>query len=86
MSTEQHGSIEVCKSADRTRFACAWPWVSGFFAAPAFVHLVRVLAGWHVIIGENEIPMMLSWICVFVCGLLSIVCAMLGCRNGAKGR
>jgi hypothetical protein len=66
-------------SPEKTRILCAWPWVSGFFAAPAFVHLVRVLAGWPVRIGSTDIPMSVSWIGMVVCATLSIGCALIGC-------
>ncbi len=73
---------ESC-ATDKTTWRCAWPWLSGFFAAPAFVHLVRILSGWSVRIGSTDIAMSVSWICFGACGVLAVLCAVLGCRNRA---
>lgn len=71
---------ESC-SPKRTTFRCAWPWLSGFFAAPAFVHLVRALAGWQMTVGGTQISLCLSWAIVIASGTLSIICAVLGCKK-----
>jgi hypothetical protein len=69
---------ESCSPA-HTSFRCAWSWLSGLFAAPAFVHLVRLLAGWDVTIGTYSVPMWISWAGLVLFGTLSIICAILGC-------
>ena len=66
---------------DKTTCKCAWPWLSGFFAVPAFVHLVHVLAGWRVVIGDYEISTKMSAVCIALFGTLAIVCGLLGCRD-----
>ena len=30
-------------------------WLSGFFAFPAVLHLVRYLAGWKLVVADNEL-------------------------------
>jgi hypothetical protein len=75
---------ESC-APEKTTCRCAWPWLSGLFAAPAFVHLVRLLAGWEVTIGGKSIPMSISWAGAIVFGVLAIVCGILGCRKRGAG-
>jgi hypothetical protein len=42
------------------------------FTIVAVVQALRLFYGWHVIVGSAEIPMAVSWVAVFVAGLLAI--------------
>jgi hypothetical protein len=81
MSFNESTNSNELSAAQRTTFFCAWPWLSGFFAAPAFVHLVRALAGWQLSVAGVQISLRSSWVIVIVGGALSIVCAILGCKK-----
>ena len=42
------------------------------FTIVAVVQALRLFYGWQVIVGSAEIPMAVSWVAVFVAGLLAI--------------
>ena len=42
------------------------------FTVAAIVQALRLFYGWHVVVGSAEIPMAVSWVAVFVAGLLAI--------------
>ena len=46
-------------------------WFSGFFALGVVVHIVRLIAGFSVVIAGREIPLAASGIAVLVFGILS---------------
>ena len=53
--------------------------VSGaFFGLVCFGHLLRIVAGWPMVIGSHEVPMAISWAAVCVtAGLVGWAIAML---------
>jgi hypothetical protein len=42
------------------------------YAILAVMHLVRIISGWSVVIGPNNISMSVSWLALVVSALLSI--------------
>jgi len=44
----------------------------GAYAILAVMHLVRIISGWSVVIGPNNISMSVSWLALVVSALLSI--------------
>ena len=55
---------------DRRRMWMMW-W-SGLLAAATFVHLLRIMTGFSVMIGSLVIPYWVSWIVVPVAGVGSL--------------
>ena len=43
------------------------------FGIVTFVHAIRIANGWPFTIGTIALPMWLSWIAVFVAGLLAVM-------------
>ncbi len=64
--------------------AASFPWLSGLFAAPAIVHLIRIIAGWEVIWNGNAVAIKTSWIVFIVCGILSMLFCWLGNKKYKK--
>ena len=50
---------------------------AAIFGVVAVVHLVRILAGWSIVIDGWTVPMWVSWIGLIVSGGLSYYGAML---------
>ncbi len=47
--------------------------ISGvFFGCVAFLHLLRLLNHWEVILGPWTVPLWFSWLGLFVAGVLSV--------------
>lgn len=65
--------------AAKCRCWCVFPWLSGFFALPAIVHLIRIIAGWELVWGGEAVTMKTSWIIFIVCALFSLVLGIIGC-------
>ena len=63
---------------------CALLWLSGFFALPAVAHIVRMIAGWPVVIAEHTVTMKESVIAIVVSAIFSIVLGILGCMAAHK--
>ncbi len=40
------------------------------FLVIALIHLLRIIMGWDVVIGDLEVPMWISWIALLVTGYL----------------
>jgi hypothetical protein len=51
------------------------------FAIVALVHLLRILLGWPVVIGDWTVPMWVSWIGLVVAGLLGYFGLRLSMRH-----
>ena len=47
------------------------------FALVAVVHIVRLVQGWQIQVGLNDIPMSLSWIGLAVAAALAVWGAMI---------
>ena len=47
------------------------------FALVALGHIVRLVQGWQVQLGPNDIPMLVSWVGLAVAAVLAIWGAML---------
>ena len=50
---------------------CPAMWFSGFFALGAVVHVVRLIAGFSIVVAGREIPLAASGIAVLAFGVLS---------------
>lgn len=62
-----------------------FPIVAGaVFAIVALLHLLRIFAGWPVLIGSWAAPMWLSWIAVIVAGGLSCFGLSLAARRSRR--
>ncbi len=66
---------------------CAFLWLSGFFAMPAVMHLVRVIAGWPLTLAEHSVTTKESIIVIVVTGIFSAVLGIIGCviSHGKEG-
>ena len=42
------------------------------FALVAVIHVIRLVQGWHVQVGSNDVPMSVSWIGLVISGALAI--------------
>ncbi len=73
---------------EKTKF-CPAMWLSGFFGLGAIVHLVRLVAGFSVVIAGHEISRVVSGGVVAVFGTLSVGLFVLSmkrpCENGKEG-
>jgi hypothetical protein len=45
---------------------------AAIFAAVSFIHMLRIILGWEVRIGMNEIPFSMSWAGMFLAAALSV--------------
>ena len=61
--------------------SCAFKWLSGFFAAPALIHLVRFFCGFPFMIGEWQVTMAQSGMIAFVGFALSAFFCFLACQG-----
>jgi len=66
--------------SDKCHCGCMFTWFSGLFAAPAIAHIIRIIAGWDVIINGQMFAMKTSWMVFILCGLLSIIFALIACK------
>ena len=56
--------------------------ISGLiFAIVAIAHLLRIINQSSVYLGTWQVPMMVSWLCVFVAGILSYCGFTLMCKE-----
>ena len=60
---------------------CPALWFSGFFGLGAVAHLIRLIAGFSVVIAGREIPVSLSGVVVVVFGGLSVGLLFLSLRR-----
>lgn len=60
---------------------CGFMWLSGIFALAAVVHLIRLVLGFSLQIGETVVPMNVSVVIAVVAGILSVVLCKMGCGN-----
>lgn len=60
---------------------CPAVWFSGFFGLGAFVHLVRLLFRFPVMVGGYDIPMAPSAVIVVLLGALSVGLLWVGIRR-----
>lgn len=67
--------------SEKCKCECALPWLSGFFAAPAIVHLIRLIAGWDVAWKGNPISTKTSVIILIICGVLSVIFGLIACKK-----
>lgn len=67
--------------AEKCKCGCAFGWLSGFFAMPAIVHLIRALAGWEVTFKGNPVAIKTSWMVFVIAAVLSVIFCILGCRK-----
>lgn len=67
--------------AEKCNCGCCFSWLSGFFAMPAIVHLIRVIAGWEMTFRGNPVAMKTSWIVFIACGVLALVFGIIGCKK-----
>ncbi len=58
---------------------CPALWFSGFFGFGAFVHLVRLMVQFPLIVGTFEVPLMLSGVLAIILGGLSAGLLYLAC-------
>ncbi len=63
---------------------CALLWLSGFFAMPAVIHVVRLIAGWQITIAEHVVTTKESVIAAVVSGILAIILGLIGCAVAHK--
>lgn len=63
---------------------CCYSWFSGFFAAPAIAHGLRLIFDWSFVIGGVSFTWTHSLVVFIVCGALSILFLFKGCK-GCKG-
>jgi hypothetical protein len=60
---------------------CPAIWFSGFFGLGAFVHLVRSILKFPLIVGDFEVSITTSVILAVVLGTLSLVLLYVGCKR-----
>ena len=63
---------------------CALLWLSGAFAMPAIMHIVRVILGWPLIVAEHAFTMKESIVIAVATGIISIVLGIIGCMVAHK--
>lgn len=67
--------------AEKCKCGCMLTWLSGFFAAPAIAHLVKILLKWDILINGAPFTNLSSWKVIIVCALLSILFGVMACRR-----
>lgn len=60
---------------------CPAIWLSGFFGLGALMHLIRLLAGFSVVIAGKEIPYAFSGAALLILGALSAGLLVLGLKR-----
>lgn len=63
---------------------CALLWLSGFFAMPAVMHIVRVIAGWQLTVAEHTFTTKESVVVIVITGIFSLVLGLIGCMVAHK--
>lgn len=66
---------------EKCNCGCCFSWLSGLFAAPAIMHLIRIIAKWEITFNGNPIAIKTSWIIFVVAALLSIIFGFIGCKK-----
>ncbi|MBI2342402.1 MAG: hypothetical protein HYU98_06705 [Deltaproteobacteria bacterium] len=71
--------------SDKCNCGCLFSWLSGFFAMPAIVHLVRALAGWEVTWQGHAIAIKTSWIIFGITAVLCVIFGAISCKKHKEG-
>lgn len=69
-----------CFTSKQTAFV----WLSGFFATPTLMHLIRVVLRAPVRLGTWDVPLSTSYIVLVITGLLSFIFCRMACRCEEK--
>lgn len=64
---------------------CICLWLSGLFAAPAIMHIVRVILGWQLTLAEHQFTNKESIIIAVIAGLFAAIFGISGCMIAKKG-
>jgi hypothetical protein len=56
-------------------------WLSGFFGLAVVAHVIRLVLGFTIQIGETAVPVSWSVAIVVIAGILSAVFYKMGCGN-----
>ena len=65
---------------------CPAMWFSGFFGLGAIVHLVRLIAGFSLSVGGQEIPLAASGLVALICGVLSAGLLVVSLKRPCEGQ
>jgi len=49
-----------------------------FFTIVAFMHLLRAILGWELIIGNYMVPVWISWVVFIIAGVLALSAERMG--------
>lgn len=60
-------------------------WLSGFFAAPAIGHLIRIVFGWEITIKGEPVTMKISWTIMLIAAILSVLFGLIAHRKDKAG-
>jgi ABC-type transporter Mla maintaining outer membrane lipid asymmetry permease subunit MlaE len=64
--------------------SCTLTWLSGFFAMPALMHLIRIIIGWPLTLAEHTFTAKESIVIIAVTGIFSAVLGIIGCALSRK--